>query len=60
MFWKKRGGGLARQPVGPPMGTATMTAEASANRVDLESFHDVGRSGVHKRAQTLLGYFVPD
>ena len=22
--------------------------------------HDVGRSGVHTRAQTLFGYFVPD
>ena len=38
MFWGRRGGGLTRQPVGPPVGTATMTAVMSANRVDLESF----------------------
>ena len=38
MFREKRGGGLTRQPVGPPGGTATMTAVMSANRVDLESF----------------------
>ena len=38
MFWEKRGGGLTRQPVGPPVGTATMTAVMSANRVDLGSF----------------------
>ena len=37
IFWEKRGGGLTRQPVGPPVGTATMTAVMSANRVDLES-----------------------
>ena len=35
---KKRGGGLTRQPVGPLVGTATMTAVMSANRVDLGSF----------------------
>ena len=34
MFWGKSGGGLTTQPVG----TATMTAVTSANRVDLESF----------------------
>ena len=50
MFWKNRGGGLARQPVGPPMGTATMTAEASANRVDLESFSS--RCWTFRRTQT--------
>ena len=38
MFWEKRGGGLTRQPVDPPVGTATMTAVMSANRVNLESF----------------------
>ena len=38
MFWEKRGGGLTRQPVGPPVGTATMTAVMSANRVDLMRF----------------------
>ena len=38
MFWEKRGGGLTRQPVGPPVGTATMTAVLSVNRVNLESF----------------------
>ena len=39
MFWDKRGGGLTRQPVGPPVGTATITtAVMSANRVNLGSF----------------------
>ena len=38
MFWDDRGGGLTRQPVGPPVGTATMTAVMSANCVDLEKF----------------------
>ena len=38
MFWEKRGGGLTRQPVGPPVGTATMTEVMSAYRVDLGSF----------------------
>ena len=38
MFWEKRGGGLTTQLVGPPVGTATMTAVVSANRVDLGSF----------------------
>ena len=38
MFWEKRGGGLARQPVGPPVDTATMMAVMSANRVDLRRF----------------------
>ena len=38
MFWEKRGGGLTSQRVGPPVGTATMTAVMSANRVDLVSF----------------------
>ena len=57
MFWGNSGGGLTTQPVG----TATMTTVTSANRVDLESFSSrVGRSGVHTRAQTLFGYFVPD
>ena len=37
LFWEKKGGGLTRQPVGPPVGTATMTAVMSANRVDFES-----------------------
>ena len=37
-FWEKRGGGLTRQPVSPPVGTATMKAVMSANRVDLGSF----------------------
>ena len=35
IFWEKRGGGLTRQP---PVGTATITAVMSANRVDSESF----------------------
>ena len=35
MFWEKRGGGLTRQPVDPPVGTATMTAVMISNRVDL-------------------------
>ena len=34
MFWEKRRGGPTRQPVG----TATMTAAMSANRVELENF----------------------
>ena len=38
IFWAKRRGGLTRQPVDPPVGTATMTAVMSANRVDLVSF----------------------
>ena len=38
MFWGKGGGGLTRQPVGPPVGTATMTTVMSANRVNLGSF----------------------
>ena len=38
MFWEKRGGGLIRQPVGPPVGTATITAVMRANHVDLGSF----------------------
>ena len=38
MFWEKRAGGLTRQPVGPPVGTATMTAAMSAIPVDLGSF----------------------
>ena len=38
MFWDKRGEGLTRQPVGPPVGTATMTAVMSENRVDLGSY----------------------
>ena len=37
MFWEKRGRGLTRQPVGPPVRTATMTTVMSANRGDLES-----------------------
>ena len=37
-FGKKGGGGLTRQPVGPAVGTATMTTVMSANRVDLGSF----------------------
>ena len=38
MFWENRGGGLTRQPVGTSVGTATMTAVMSANRVDLGGF----------------------
>ena len=38
MFWENRGGGLTRQPMGPPVGTATIMAVMSANRVDLGSF----------------------
>ena len=38
MFWEKRGGGLTRQPMGPPVETATMMAAMSANGVDLGSF----------------------
>ena len=38
MFWEKGGGGLTRQPVGPPVGTATMTTVMSADRMDLGSF----------------------
>ena len=37
-IWDKRGGGLTMQPVGPPVGTAAMTAVMSANRVSLGSF----------------------
>ena len=44
MFWGNSGGGLTTQPV--------WTWRVLA--------HDVGRSGVHTRAQTLFGYFVPD
>ena len=57
MFWENSGEGLTTQPVG----TATMTTVMSTNRMDLEVLaQDVGRSGVHTRAQTLFGYFVPD
>ena len=38
MFWNETGGGLTRQPVGPLVGTATMTAVMSANRMDSGSF----------------------
>ena len=38
MLWEKRGGGSTRQPVGPPVGTAAMTAIMSVNRVGLGSF----------------------
>ena len=38
LIWDKRGGGLTRQPVGPPVGTAVMTAVMGANRVNLGSF----------------------
>ena len=38
MLWEKGGGGLTRQLVGPPVGTATMTAVTSADRMDLGSF----------------------
>ena len=53
MFWDDRGGRLTGQPLGPLVGTATMTAMVSANR-------DVVRSGVHTQAQILFGYFVSD
>ena len=33
IFWDKRGGELTGQPVGPTVGTTTMTAVMSANRV---------------------------
>ena len=57
MSWENSGGGLTTQPVS----TATMTTVTSANRGDWRVLaHDVGRSGVHTRAQTLFGYFVPD
>ena len=35
MIWGKRRGGLTRQPMGPPVGAATMREVVSANRVDL-------------------------
>ena len=35
MFWGKTGGGLTEQPMGPPVGAATMREVMSANRVDL-------------------------
>ena len=38
MLWEKRGGGPTRQPVGPPVGTAAMTAVMSVNCVGLGSF----------------------
>ena len=38
MLWEKREEELNRQLVDPPVGTATMKAVMSANRVDLESF----------------------
>ena len=38
LIWGKRGEGFTRQPIGPPMGTAAMTAAMSANRVNLGSF----------------------
>ena len=57
MSWENSGGGLTTQPVS----TATMTTVTSANRGTWRVLaHDVGRSGVHTRAQTLFGYFVPD
>ena len=34
MFWDERGGGLTGQPVGPQVGTATITTVMSTNRVD--------------------------
>ena len=61
MLWDGKGGGLTGQPLGPLVRTATLTAAMDANRVDLGVLaHGVVRSGVHTRAQTLLGYFVSD
>ena len=61
IFWDKRGGELTGQPVGPTVGTTTMTAVMSAKHVDWGLLsHDDVRSGVHKRAQTLFGYIVFD
>ena len=63
MFWEKRGGRLTinRQLVGPPVGTATMTAVTSANRVDLESLSSRWWTFRRTRArtQTPFGCFVP-
>ena len=38
IFWDKRGGELTGQPVGPTVGTTTMTAVISAKHVDLGGF----------------------
>ena len=38
VFWGNRGRILTREPVAPPVRTATMTAVMSANRVDVGSF----------------------
>ena len=38
LIWDKRGGGLTRQPLGPPVGRAAMAAVTSANHVNLGSF----------------------
>ena len=42
MFWGEMGGGLTRQPVGPSVDTAVMTAILSTNRVDSGSFSSRG------------------
>ena len=42
MFWGERGGGLTRQPVGPFVDTAIMTAVLNTNRVDSRSFSSRG------------------
>ena len=38
MFWSERGGGLTRQPVGPSVDTAIMTAVLSTNHVGSGNF----------------------
>ena len=37
-FWDYRGGGLTRQPMGPPVNTAAITTATSTNHVDSGSF----------------------
>ena len=50
IFWDKRGGELTGQPVDPTVGTITMTAVMSANRVDLGSF--ISRCCTFRRTHT--------
>ena len=50
MFWRERGGGHTRQPVGPSVDAAIMTTVLSTNRVDSRSFSS--RSCAFRRTHT--------
>ena len=61
MFWDDRGGGLTGQPMGPQVDTANIrTVLSQITWIREVLAREVGRSGVHIRAQTLFGYFVSD